>query len=482
MPSTLEARAAEVSKYGEALLRQTLVWWGVRPLAQKFLVAAAIVLVPAMALTGWWVSKGIITAVTENTANAAALYMESSVAPLIQELATSDQLTPQTRERLDRILADATIRERIVSMKIWAVDGTILYSTWPQMIGQKFPPSENFKKALSGGIGAEFDSVPHVEDHHERQAGKPLLEIYAPVRAYDSQRIIAISEFYGNAEKLQADIRQSKRVSMAVMAGVTSLMLAALFGIVRQGSHTIDEQRLQLTSRIAELKVLLDSNEELRARLLNSNVVIADINERILHRLGGDLHDGPAQLLTYALLRLGKLAPVIEKFGSAKDLEELTSMRQALQDTLREVRNLSEGLSLPELASLNLEQSIRKAIAGHELHTNTSVQTHFENLSAPAPHAVKACAFRFVQEGLANAFHHADARGQQVRAKTHNARLEITVSDQGPGIAGLNGGGKGLGLLGLRARVEAVGGEMKVHSRTGEGTSLSVSIDLDRSA
>ena len=454
-------------------------WWTATKLAHQFLIAAAIVLFPGMFVTGWWVSNRIATAVTDNTAHAAALYMEGSVAPLIQELSTSEHLLPETRDKLDRLLADSTIRERVISMKVWRLDGTIVYSTWPDMIGKRFPASESFRKAAAGQVAAEFDSDSEEEDQHERESGKPLFEIFAPVRASDSHRIIAISEFYTNGEKLQADINQATFLSWLVVASVTALMLGALSGIVSRGSSTIDSQRSQLSSQVGKLQSLLAQNEELRDRLQRSNENIADMNERILQRLGADLHDGPAQLITYMLLRLNKFAPAIEQAGGSKGVEELKRMREAIQDTLREIRNLSEGLALPELTAATLQAAILQAIASHEQHTNTKVSAKLDLLPEHVSHSLKVCIYRFVQEGLANAYHHADGVGQTVSAHAQDA-LEISVSDGGPGMTDPHAKTSGLGLSGLRARVEAIGGRFDVQSSAGAGTRLVARFDLEK--
>jgi signal transduction histidine kinase len=453
-------------------------WWVARKLAHQFLIAAVVVLFPGMAAVGWWVSDQITAAVTENTGHAAALYMEGSVAPLVQELATSEHLSPETRRRLDSLLADSAIRERVISMKVWRMDGTIVYSTWPDMIGQRFPPSPSFLKAAAGDVAVELDNDATEDDRHELEAGKPLLEIYAPVRATDSRRIIAISEFYANGEKLRADINHATFLSWLVVVIVTALMLGALSGIVYRGSRTIDSQRIELTSQVGKLQSLLAQNEELRGQLQRSTENIADMNERILQRLGADLHDGPAQLLTYALLRLNKFAPAIAQIGGSKGVEELKSMREAIQDTLREVRNLSEGLALPELGAATLQEAILQAISSHEQHTNTKVSCKLDFLPEQVSHPLKICVYRFVQEGLANAYHHADGIGQTVSAFARD-RLEISVADQGPGISEPSSKPSSLGLSGLRARVEAIGGRFEIQSSPGAGTRLIARFHLD---
>lgn len=474
-PTPLAAIARAFGRSGPVASR-----WASLDLAQQFLLAASVVVLTAMTIIGWWVSQKIERSVTENTAHAAALFMESSVGPLIQGLASADDLEDQARQQLHKLFADPVIRERVVSMKIWSPQGRILYSTFPDMIGSSFPPSENFRKALGGAVAAEFDNDPHVEDQHERALHRHLLEIYAPLREFNTRRIIAISEFYANGDKLEMDILQARRLSWLVSASVTLAMLSALYIIVLRGSRTIERQKQQLTAQVQELQTLLQQNEELRGRLQEASSNVAEVSERILQRLGADLHDGPAQLLTYALLRFNTCASIVERTGDSRGTRELQAVRSALQDTLREVRNLSEGLSLPELHGLTVEESVRLAVDWHRQHTNTQVSFDAAANLPRTSHALNVCLFRFVQEGLANAFHHAGALDQKVSIQMDDT-LNVSVSDGGPGLhERFSSEQRGLGLLGLRARVEASGGTFDIQSRSGKGTLIAARFALDR--
>lgn len=454
-------------------------WWGTLTLEKQFAFAAAIVLLVGMASIGWWVASRVSRAVIENSAAAAALYIDSSVAPLVQELAESDVLKPATLAELDELMAQTAIAERIVTMNIWRLDGTIVYSQEKGMIGRTFPPERGFSRAAAGELAAELDETPDEHDRHVRATTDSLLEVYAPVRETHSRRVIAVSEIYTNGEILRTHVWREVASSWLIVGHVAFFMVAALWGIVVGGSRIIGEQRLQLRAQIGELQTLLTQNEDLRVRLQRSNTKAAAANERFLRRIGSDLHDGPAQLLSYSLLRLHRFVPLVERDGNEKERRELSLIRDALSDTLREVRNISEGMALPELDPISLKDTIELAIASHERLTHTRVSRNLGVLVADAPQSLKICAYRFVQEGLTNAFRHAGGNEQGVTAQGTQS-LEITVSDGGPGLAIDNLRAGGLGLVGLRARIEAIGGYLEMRSAKGEGTRLAARFDLDK--
>jgi signal transduction histidine kinase len=451
--------------------------WGALKLVHQFAIAAALVLIPGMAAIGFWVTDRITRAVTTNTAQAAALYMEGSVAPLIQELAASQDLRAETIEQLDSLLQHSTIRDRVVSMKIWRLDGTIVYSQWKDIIGRRFAPSINFTRAAAGAVAAGFDTEPHQEDHHERAMANPLLEIYAPVRAQNSREVIAVSEFYARGDQLQAELVQAKVLSWLVVAAVTCLMMAALAGIVNRGSKMIASQESQLTSKIDNLHVLLGQNEDLRLRLHQTNQQISASSEAILQKIGADLHDGPAQLLTYALLRLNKIGPKLDQGSGDQNSQELEKLRTTLVDSLREIRGISAGLAPPGLEAASLHDTVRLAISHHQQRTSTAVRLCLDGIDIPVPPALKVCVYRFVQEALNNAYRHAGGKGQAVYSATHGT-LVISISDAGPGFDPSDKSNFGLGLSGMRARVEALGGSISFRSQPDSGMTISAEFNL----
>jgi signal transduction histidine kinase len=91
----------------------------------------------------------------------------------------------------------------------------------------------------------------------------------------------------------------------------------------------------------------------------------------------------------------------------------------------------------------------------------------------------KISIYRFVQEGLNNAYRHGRGKDQAVRAGMENGRLVVEVSDGGPGFGPPRA--EGLGLAGLRERVESIGGQFE--TRTGpQGTRLMISLSVEEQA
>jgi len=93
---------------------------------------------------------------------------------------------------------------------------------------------------------------------------------------------------------------------------------------------------------------------------------------------------------------------------------------------------------------------------------------------------VKISIFRFVQEGLNNAYRHGQGIGQAVKCNFDGRQLKLTVSDAGPGFEQENSkayDGR-LGLVGLRERIESLGATLQIQSAPGQGTQLTMQCNI----
>jgi len=241
--------------------------------------------------------------------------------------------------------------------------------------------------------------------------------------------------------------------------------------VVRPFAMAAREANARLKQQLVDSQQLLEQNERLRASLQRANEENADLHEKILQKISGELHDGPAQLLTYSLLQLDRLAPVVAIAREQKIPMDLEKFRRVLSDTLHEVRAISTGLSLPELATSTVDETIALAIRRHEELTGTKVYATLKELPPAITLNQKICTYRFVQEALSNASKHARANMHHVSAEC-GAEIVITVEDDGLGFTPEHSIGRGLGLTGMRARLHALGGRLEVYSSPGQGSRI----------
>ena len=451
----------------------------------RFAVAGSGVMFAGMLVIGSWVIGEIEKGVTNNSAISAAMYMESFIAPMSQELANGKNLEPETRLRLDKLFSESPLSERIASVKIWLPGGLIAYASNNELIGKRFEPTEQLRNAWRGQLTAAFDELEDAEDAVEAKSGLPLLEVYNPIHSIFDGRIIAIAEFYQRAEELEQNLSDARMNSWLIVASVALATFALLFGIVRNGARLIDRQHQELQSRLEELDKISRQNIALRRRIQLASSRSSEVQERFLRRISAELHDGPAQALALASLRFGSIfeSRRNSENASQKNADEVALIRQALNQALGDIRNLCSGMTLPEIEGKSLAEVLRTAIGAHERLTGTTVTLVPPDACTAShrpDHSTLICVYRFVQEGLMNAFRHADSQGQTVECALQNGKLELTVLDRGPGfdLPAQQASFAGIGLQGLRERIESIGGEFEIQTAIGKGSRLTMLLPI----
>jgi signal transduction histidine kinase len=268
---------------------------------------------------------------------------------------------------------------------------------------------------------------------------------------------------------------RARRLAWATVGAIVTLTSVSLFAIVLRGSRTIDRQ-------VAALKLMADHNLTLRLRVQGAAARFSALNDQSLRRIGADLHDGPAQLMGFAALRLDSLR---QDVGGEKAQSVVDEVTRAVQDSMREIRNISRGLSLPDIEQRPLDDilksvaDIHSARTGSDVTVDCAIAGHHD-----VPIAAKICCFRAAQEGLNNAWRHGGGVGQEIRLRLTDHMLRLSILDRGPGFAnppdGVSCDDNRLGLAGLTDRVESLGGHIETRNRdSGGGAELFVELDLN---
>ena len=450
-------------------------------LAQRFMLASLVILIVGMLGIGVWVGNEIKNGVIHRTGATTALYVDSFVAPLLQELGTTGTLSPQHNEQLSKLLQDSSMGQQIVTFRVWDPAGKVIYSTDKTALGKTFPVKEGLARAILGQVSSEISQLEAEENAPQRAVNSELLETYSPVRLSGTNEVIAVAEFYQNVDALHQEIAAAQRRSWLVVGLAMLVIYLLLAGFIRGASDTIEGQQATLNEQIARLTELLAQNQELHERVRRAAASVATLNERFLRRIGSELHDGPAQDLGLSLLKLDAVMGRWEDSQEAPGLvEELTGIQSSVQNAHKEIRAISSGLSLPQLAELSLPETVIRAVRAHERRTGSRVELEMATLPEQAALPVKITIYRVIQESLNNAYRHAQGASQQVHVFLEEDLLVLEVSDDGPGLvdqpkAAFNGH---LGLVGMRERVESLGGTFSVKSEPGKGTRITARLAL----
>lgn len=180
--------------------------------------------------------------------------------------------------------------------------------------------------------------------------------------------------------------------------------------------------------------------------------------EQERHRIARDLHDSTAQHLVAIDLGLSSLERRLRLTGDAAAV--MRDMRDSLAAAHREIRTFSYLLHPPQLQRLGLETTLRRFVEGLDRRSDLAIEMHVSGSSVSLPHDTELTLFRVAQEAVMNVHRHARAAHASVHLSHAADWVVLEVEDDGVGLSESSAAGRsdGVGIPGMRARMEQVGG------------------------
>jgi signal transduction histidine kinase len=245
-----------------------------------------------------------------------------------------------------------------------------------------------------------------------------------------------------------------------------------LWGVAVAGSSRSDafppdaEQRV---SDFADLIAIAIANVQARADLTASRARIVAAADETRRRIERDLHDGAQQRLVSLGLKL--------RLAEESVSPEQTTVRAQISDVVTglvgvsdELREFARGIHPAILSRGGLGPTLKTLARRCPVPVELDVA-----VPRRLPDHVEVAGYYVVAEALTNVAKHAEASHVQLAVKAEDDKLCLSVRDDGIGGADAR---KGSGLIGLVDRVEALGGQIAITSRLGDGTSLVANIPL----
>jgi signal transduction histidine kinase len=266
----------------------------------------------------------------------------------------------------------------------------------------------------------------------------------------------------------------ARKAGFRSAVGTPIIVQGRLWGVMIAGS--VSEQPLgpDTEARLAsftELVATAISNAENLAELTASRARVVATADETRRRIERDLHDGAQQRLVSLALALRAAQTRIPPQHAKLD-SELGRVADGLASVLDDLQEMARGIHPAILAQGGLGPALKTLARRCTLPVVLDVRA-----VARLPEQVEVAAYYVISEALANAVKHARASVIHVEADTLEGALQLQVRDDGAGGADPT---RGSGLLGLKDRVEALGGTITVHSPASAGTSLHAKLPLGR--
>lgn len=234
---------------------------------------------------------------------------------------------------------------------------------------------------------------------------------------------------------------------------------------------SFDEQHIRLLTLLANQAGMVLENASLHAKAR----AVAILEER--NRLARELHDSVTQVLFGLTLNLEAAAGLINK-KPERSAALIGRSQEMAGEALAEMRSLIFELRPAALQEKGLAMALANHINLFRRRQGLDVSLTLEE-DDRLPPEVEFCLYRVAQESLNNVAKHANARQVSVHFAIHNRQALLQVADDGLGFdPTAQAGAQSFGMLGMRERLAAMGGELLVESAPGQGTRIEARIPL----
>jgi two-component system, NarL family, sensor kinase len=383
----------------------------------------------------------------------AVLTGQGIVEPALDDgVLTSDR---RSLDGLDRIVQERVLGERIVRVKIWGVDGRIVYSDEPRLVGSTYTLDDSKLEVLrTGAARAELSDLDGPENRFERGQGG-LYEVYLPIRAPDGTPLLF--ETYQRS----TSVASTGRRIWLPFAGLLLASLVLLWLV-----------QVPLAYRLA--RNLRRSQEDREALLVKA--VEASADER--RRIAADLHDGVVQDLAGISYSLSAAADSTGTQVSPVVRATLREAAMGTRESMRRLRSLIVEIHPPNLLASGLEAALRDLVSplpSRGIHVSLDISD-----GLALDDETELLLYRAAGEAIRNVERHAGASNVSVKVGRKDGHARLEVVDDGAGFTRAErersraDGHVGLSLLEeLAARMD---GTLDVHSEPGRGTSFALEV------
>ena len=387
------------------------------------------------------------------------------------ELTASAISNAQAREELTAIAEEQAALRRVATLVAEAARPPTLFAAVAEEVGRLLRADRAFLArydgedvvTIVGAWSAAGDVVPigwqwPIEDpgisFAVRETGRPARIDWYEVGAGIPPA--AVPEF---------GIRSAVAAPIMVQGG--------LWGLVGVGSTSDEPAPPGTEARLAgftDLVATAIANAEAQVELTASRGRIVATEDETRRRIERDLHDGTQQRLVSLILQLRAAREMVptELAELAAGLDDVAAGLASATDELREyVRGIHPAILTKGGLGPALKALTRRSALPVELEVRAQPRL---------PEPLEAVAYFVVSEALTNAAKHANASAVVVDVEANDDVLRISVQDDGIGGADFGGGS---GLVGLKDRVEALGGRISLQSPPGTGTSVNAELPID---
>jgi len=213
------------------------------------------------------------------------------------------------------------------------------------------------------------------------------------------------------------------------------------------------------------------------AKRLNVNLIKTQEEER--KRIARDLHDGTSPTLVHLSLELDAMSTRTQNL-SEETVQRLKELREKISNIQQDIRQFSHELYPAILDNLGLETALETLVVEFNAKGCWDIQFGVTGRKRSLASEVNLALYRIVQDALNNVCKHAKASKAMVSLEYKSNRTKLSIADNGIGFDLSTQTKGGLGLTAMQQRANLIGANLKVESKIGRGTTISVEVAFQK--
>lgn len=318
-------------------------------------------------------------------------------------------------------------------------------------------------------------------DHLETQskfARKRLSEVSMHFNTFTEAEV---RDAYEKAHALQMEltVARQKEKQLRQRRDELERRLYGLTETIERAEHLVSQISVVMNYLTSDLKQVGEVLEDAKLKQ-DFGLKIIEAQEEERKRLSREIHDGPAQMMANVMMRSDLVERVYKEYGEKEAFKEVKNLKKMVRSALYEVRRIIYDLRPMALDDLGLAPTLKKYLQTiEEYHNSTRINYSNIGLDTRLPTKFEVALFRLVQESVTNALKHANAGEIIVRLEIKETKVTVLVKDNGQGFDLNDRKAESFGLIGMKERVDLLGGQISIDSSIGKGTIVLIQVPIE---
>lgn len=312
-----------------------------------------------------------------------------------------------------------------------------------------------------------------------KQARVRLAEVSQNFRIYSEEQV---HQAYNaaNTFQIRQSVVQSEEKLLRERRDDLERRMRGLLDTIEKADQLVNQVNVVLNYLSEDLK---DVGPALKNAKMKEDFAIRVIEaqEEERKRISREVHDGPAQMLANVLLRTDLITRSYDEKGVERAIQELRDLKGMVRDTLHEVRRIIYDLRPMALDDLGIVPTLKKYLNSvQDYNKGTYIEFSSRGEDRRMPMNYETAIFRLVQESVNNAIKHGSAKEIRVNFEWLKENANISIKDNGTGFDMALTKQNSFGIVGMKERIDLLGGTMDIQSEIGQGTRIMFIIPIKK--